>query len=81
MFNPLLGDLTQLKDQELEIKINDLNKKYWIAARAGQGVAANQMIVILDAMKYEQERRRQDLIRNTNAAGKDSGLDDLIKVS
>ena len=35
MFHPFEGDLSQLKDQEVEHKLIDLNKKYYAASRLG----------------------------------------------
>jgi hypothetical protein len=79
MFNPLLEDLTKLKDQEIESKIGDLSKKYWIAARAGQGHAAEQMVMIMDALRMEQQRRQVELAKKAQAST--PGFDDLIKIN
>jgi hypothetical protein len=80
MFNPLLPDLTKLKDQDLENKIFDLTRKYYQALRLGQGDAAQQIVLNLDAFKMEQHRRQikstQDLAKKTQ----DGGLEDLINV-
>jgi hypothetical protein len=80
MFNPLLPDLSKLKDQDLENKISDLNRKYFIALRLGQGLAAQQIALNLDAFKIEQRRRQdkssQDLAKKTQ----EGGMEDLINV-
>jgi hypothetical protein len=80
MFNPLLPDLTKLKDQDLENKIFDLTRKYYQALRLGQGSAAQQIILNLNAFKMEQQHRQikstQDLAKKTQ----DGGLEDLINV-
>jgi hypothetical protein len=79
MYHPLLDDPSKLKDQDLENKILDLSRKYHIAARMGQGGAAQQIVVALDMYRSEQQRRQiensQSLIKNQN-----KGLDDLINV-
>jgi hypothetical protein len=80
MFNPLLPDLVKLKDQDLESKISDLSRKYFIALKLGQGLAAQQLALNLDAFKMEQQRRQlqssQDLAKKTQ----DGGMEDLINV-
>jgi len=80
MFNPLLPDLSKLKEQDLESKISDLSKKYFIALKLGQVQAAQQIAVTLDAFKMEQQRRqiksREDLSKKTQ----EGGMEDLINV-
>jgi hypothetical protein len=79
MYHPLLDDPSKLKDQDLENKILDLSRKYHIAARMGQGGAAQQIVVALDTYRTEQHRRQmansQTLLKKQN-----KGLDDLINV-
>jgi len=79
MFHPLLEDPSKLKEQDLDVKIQDLTKKYFIAARMGNGGIMNQILIALDAYKSEQHRRHieanQALIKNQN-----KNLDDLINV-
>lgn len=79
MFHPLLEDLTQLKDQDLENKTVDLSKKYHIALKAGQGAAANQIIMILDSIKAEKQRRQFETARK--AKEQTSQFDNLIKIN
>ena len=57
MFNPLLPDLTAIKTQDLDNKITELMKKYFIAARSGMGGVCEQINVILEAYKDEQRLR------------------------
>lgn len=79
MFNPLLGNLSKIKDSDLESKIQDLTKKYHIAARMGQGSICGQIIGLLESYKEELQSRQtkasQDLIKK-----QDKDLDDLINV-
>jgi hypothetical protein len=80
MYHPLLADPSTLKDSELESKIIDLSQKYHTAARFGQGVMCDQIVVILDSLKQEQSKRSQNMLKKTvNDQNKD--LSDLIKVN
>jgi predicted DNA-binding protein (UPF0278 family) len=80
MFNPLLEDLTVLKDAEIEGKINELSRKYTIAARTGMNDVLPQIAVILEALRMEMSKRQaQSLKKATKNSNKD--LDDLIKVN
>jgi hypothetical protein len=79
MFHPLLGDPSQLKDQDLDAKILDLSKKYGIAARMGQGGACQQIVIALETFKAEQQRRQNRALAET--MNKQNGdLDDLINI-
>jgi hypothetical protein len=80
MYNPLMANPAEFKDAELDNKINELSRKYHIAARSGQGMACQQIIVILESLKYEQQRRRSESLKTSNN-GKDSNLDDLININ
>ena len=80
MFNPLLPDLTKLKDTELDTKIADLNKKYNMALRMGNGSVANQIAMTLESFRFETQRRQQDAAKKLMEK-QDKGLDGLINVS
>ena len=80
MFNPLLGNLSKLKTEDLENKIFELTKKYYIAMRLGQGSAAQQIALNLDAFKTEQQQRQVNSLKALNKNNQDNGLDDLINV-
>ena len=80
MFNPLLGNLSKLKTEDLENKIFELTKKYYIAMRLGQGSAAQQIALNLDAFKTEQQQRQMASLKALNKNNQDNGLDDLINV-
>jgi hypothetical protein len=79
MFHPLLGDVSKIKDAELELKILDLSKKYHIALRLGQGSAAQQIILALDAFKEEMSKRQRAALDSTMTK-KNKDLDNLINV-
>jgi hypothetical protein len=80
MFNPLLPDLSDIKDPDLDNKISELTRKYFIAVRGGNGGLGQQILVTLEAFKSEQQRRhissQKALLDKQN-----KDLDDLIKVN
>lgn len=78
MFNPLMPDLREVKDQELENKLHELTKKYWIAARGGNGGLAQQILVALESYKDEM-RRRQSEQQRALLEKQNKDWDDLIK--
>ena len=79
MFNPLLEDLTQIKDAELENKMSDLNKKYNIALRMGNGAVAQQIAVVIEAVRDESIRRQHEATKKL-LAKQSKDLDGLINV-
>jgi hypothetical protein len=79
MFHPLLENPTRLKDQELENKILDLTRKYHIAASMGQGQICQQVVIILETLKEEQNKRQQETM-NSAMKKQNKDLDDLINV-
>jgi hypothetical protein len=78
MFHPLINDLRSIKDQDLESKIVELTKKYQIASRMGQGMAAHQIALVIEVFKEEFYRRQERSMEKL--ANKDKDLDDLINV-
>jgi hypothetical protein len=70
MFNPLLPDLSTLKNEDVDNKISELMNKYFLASRFGQGGVMQQIAVILEAYKMEQARRHElaskKLLQNQN---------------
>jgi hypothetical protein len=80
MYNPLLGDITKIKDADLEAKILDLSKKYSIAARMGHGGVCGQIISALAMYKDEMYRRQVEATQKL-AKKQDNNFDDLINVN
>lgn len=78
MFNPLLTDLSKLKNNDIELKINELMKKFFIAAKSGQGVVCQQITVILEAYKEEQRKRFTEA--NKKVLQQNKNLDDFVNV-
>lgn len=79
MFNPLLGDPAGLKDAELEAKINEITRKYTIAARTGMNGVMPQLAMALEMYKNEMSKRSYEALRTT-ARKANGNLDDLINV-
>jgi len=79
MFNPLLPDLTTLKDTELEEKVRELTGKYYSALRLGMGSSAHQIVVALEQYREELYKRQQAAVQKVmNKQNKD--MDGLINV-
>jgi len=78
MFHPLISDVRTIKDQDLDLRIVELTKKYSIASRMGQGSAAHHLLIAIDIYKEELYRRQADSLKKL--AAKDKDLDDLINV-
>jgi hypothetical protein len=78
MFNPLLPDLKELKNEDIDLKITELIKKYTIAAQFGQGGVCSQIAVIIEAYKQEQRRRHAEV--NKKLMDQNKNLDDFINV-
>ena len=75
--HPLVGDLSSLKDAELENKINDLTRKYFSTHNFE---VQNQLVMVLDTYKEELSKRRSAEY-NKMMNNRDKGLDKLINVS
>jgi hypothetical protein len=78
MFNPLLPDLSSLKNEDIDNKINELMRKYSIAARSGQGAVCQQLIIIIETYKTEQQQRHIKSSQKLLDQGKN--LDDFINI-
>jgi hypothetical protein len=79
MFHPLLENLTQLKDADLESRMSDLNKKYNIALRSGNGALAQQVAMVLEALRDEGSRRQAEATKKL-LQKQNKDLDNLINV-
>jgi hypothetical protein len=76
MIHPFEGDLSQLKDTELEEKLFELNKKYFTAYRLGKPELLTQLATFVTIYKDEMNRRNQLRIKQQL----DGDLDQLINV-
>lgn len=75
--HPLAGDLSSLKDSELENKINDLTRKYFLTKNFN---VQQQISALLDTYKAETSKRRQAEYEKMMSS-RDKGLDKLINIS
>jgi hypothetical protein len=73
--HPLVGSLSDLKTPELESKITDLTKKYFMT---GNMDAQHQISMVLESYKSELNRRHQEAL---NKVMNDKSLDNLVKVN
>jgi len=79
MFNPLIEDLTHLKDSDLDAKMSDLNKKYGIALRMGNSAIAMQIAVVLESIRFEVVRRQTEASKKL-LQKQNKDLDGLINI-
>jgi hypothetical protein len=75
MFHPLEGDLSTLKDQDVENKLIELNKKYHAAARLGSRDLLTQLSTFITIYRQELAKRHAEKMKST-----DSDLGQLINV-
>lgn len=75
--HPLINDLSHIKDSELESKIGDLTRKYFVTSNTE---VRSQIIMILESYKDELSRRRQASLEKMMET-RDKSLDKLIKIS
>jgi hypothetical protein len=75
MFHPLEGDLSLLKDTEIEQKLIDLNKKYYAAARMGSRDLLTQLSTFITIYRDELSNRYARKLKSD-----DNDLDQLINV-
>ena len=76
-FNPLVHSFDNLSDIELEEKILELNKKFWMTHNPQ---VKEQITAILDMYKAEMEGRRAKA-KKINSQDSDNSLDNLINIS
>lgn len=74
--HPLVDDLSALKDSELESRINDLTRKYFMTQNYQLQC---QISLVLDTYKEELNTRRQAEWQKTMES-RNKDLDKLIKV-
>ena len=76
MFHPFEGDLTQLKDNDVEEKLYELNRKYFAAYRLGNHDLLTQLATFVTIYKDEMNRRNSLRMKGQL----DGDLDQLINV-
>jgi len=75
--HPLSGDLSEIKDQELETKIFDLSKKYFMTANVD---VRNQIGMLLETYKEELSKRRRASL-DKMMSNRDKKLDNLVNIN
>lgn len=81
MFHPLLPDLKDVKDADLESKITELSKKYLVASQSGNGYLCDQILLILNQYKDEQKKRFSEKNKKVTVKDQDRDLDKLININ
>ena len=74
MEHPLIGNLNELKDEELHAKISELNNKLLTAHRMGNSQLINQIQMAVESYKNQMYKRQ-------NEQKSDSSHDDKIDIS
>jgi predicted transcriptional regulator len=77
MIHPLAEDFTQLKDNEVEMKLQELSKKYW---QTQNPMVRQQIAVFVDIYKTELSMRRAKMVEQQHQK-RDKDLDKLIKIN
>lgn len=77
VINPLVEDLSGLKDSEVENKINDLSKKYWLTRNPD---IQYQISCYIQIYKDEMTMRRAKAWELQNQK-RNKDLDNLIQVN
>lgn len=77
MIHPLAEDFGQLKDTEIENRLQDLSKKYWMT---NNPQVRQQMSILIGLYREELSVRRQKVL-SQQYQNRDKGLDKLINVS
>jgi hypothetical protein len=76
--HPLQINVSDLSDTEIDERIKELTKKYFLAIRVSP-TAAEQVVMLLDDYKNEyqvrMERKRSDMAKSMG-----TDLDDLINI-
>lgn len=75
--HPFVHDLEHLKDNEVELKIQELTKKYFMTINVE---LREQVVMVLEAYKEELGKRRAKAWEIQNQT-RDKGLDKLINIS
>lgn len=76
MFHPFEGNSQDLTDSELESRISDLTKKYYLASRLGKPEMLTQISTFITIYRNEMSRRNREKLKTQL----DGDLDQLINV-
>jgi hypothetical protein len=79
--HPLTPNIQNFSDSDLSKKINELNKRLVWAHTSGHGHVVNQIHMMLDDYKAEQQRREHERYEKLNSKdNKGKDWDSLIDV-
>ena len=79
MFNPLATDFHELSDKELEERLGELNRKYFMTQNPQ---VQSQMAVLIEQMREEvKTRTARAKVQQENQDQDNKGLDNLINIS
>jgi len=79
MFNPLVDSFDKLTDAEVETKVVELQRKYFMARSPEMQI---QVQAILEMYREEASARRaKQYIQQNNQDDGEKGLDNLINIS
>jgi hypothetical protein len=76
MFHPLQQDLSNLSDNEIESRLQELSRKYFAAQRMGSADLLTQVSTFVNIYRNELSRRYM----TKNKGDLDRDLDQLINV-
>jgi len=76
--HPLVGNLEDLKDQEINAKISDLTKKYFMTHNPSVQI---QIANVLDSLKEELAARNARMWQKQMENNSGKGLDKLININ
>jgi len=80
MLHPLSQDLSQLKDQEIEMKISELSNKYLVAQRIGNHELLTQVQTFVTIYREEMSRRYRETMKTSSQEMMNGDLDQLVNV-
>jgi len=78
MFNPLATDFYDLSDKQLEERLGELNRKYYMTQNPQ---VQSQMAVLIEQMREEVRTRNARAKVQENPDQDNKGLDNLINIS
>jgi hypothetical protein len=77
--HPLEPNFSDLTDQEIEAKIQELSRRYFQAMRLSPSILG-QVVLLLDSYKLEREERQLAKSRLAAESG-ENDINELIKVN
>lgn len=75
MEHPLIGNIDHLTEDELSVKINELNRKLNMATRSGNGHMCNQLRMAIESFQSKYQQKLQEARK-----GQSTNFDDKIDI-